>query len=414
MAYRVTRSQNPLLKQQQQAQNENNENSLPFQKRGGVVEKRDKRSALGDIGNKVNKADFAAREGGIKKMTKKASQAFGRAKVFGKRKEKAAQPAPQEIPAKEEVVEEAPQSMDIDSSEPAKEEMIEEKVDPCHTRDSRISDICDIDKEDGDNTVLVAEYVNDVYKYLFEAEKSFLFNPEYMSTQEDINAKMRAILIDWLVEVHLKFKLLHESLYLTINIIDRYLEKILISRDRLQLVGVTAMLIACKYEEIYTPEVGDFVYITDNAYDKYEILEMERTMLRTLGFDLGVPLPLHFLRRFSKAARADANTHTMAKYLMELSVVDYSMCKYSYSMIAASALYCSQILLDFGTWNSTVAFYSTYEFEQMEECIKGIISVIHASIPHKLQAVRSKYSSSKFFRIAEVCENNLSKLDHLR
>ena len=87
---------------------------------------------------------------------------------------------------------------------------------------------------------------------------------------------MRSILIDWLVEVHLKFKLVPESLYLTVNLIDRYLEREQVHRSKLQLVGVTAMLIACKYEEIYPPIVKDFVYITDNAYTKEEILEQER------------------------------------------------------------------------------------------------------------------------------------------
>ena len=100
-----------------------------------------------------------------------------------------------------------------------------------------------------------------------------------MENQGDINEKMRSILIDWLVEVHLKFKLVPESLYLTVNLIDRFLEKEQVNRQKLQLIGVTAMLIACKYEEIYPPIVKDFVYITDNAYTKEEILEMERKML---------------------------------------------------------------------------------------------------------------------------------------
>lgn len=79
---------------------------------------------------------------------------------------------------------------------------------------------------------------------------------------------MRAILIDWLVDVHLKFKLLPETLYITVSIIDRFLERIKVSKSRLQLVGVTALFIASKYEEIYPPELKDFVYITDRAYTK--------------------------------------------------------------------------------------------------------------------------------------------------
>ena len=74
------------------------------------------------------------------------------------------------------------------------------------------------------------------------------------------------------------------------------------SRRKLQLVGVTAMLVACKYEEMYAPEVGDFAYITDNAFTKAQILEMEQLVLRSLNFQLGRPLPLHFLRRASKVA----------------------------------------------------------------------------------------------------------------
>ncbi len=97
---------------------------------------------------------------------------------------------------------------------------------------------------------------------------------------------MRAILIDWLVEVHLKFKLVPETLYLTVNLIDRFLEKEQVNRQKLQLVGVTAMLIACKYEEIYPPIVKDFVYITDNAYTKEDILIMEKKMLTTLDFNI--------------------------------------------------------------------------------------------------------------------------------
>lgn len=87
----------------------------------------------------------------------------------------------------------------------------------------------------------------------------------YMKQQSDINEKMRGILVDWLIEVHLKFKLLPETLYLTVSTIDRYLSLADVHRSKLQLVGVTAMLIACKYEEIYPPEVRDFVYITDKA-----------------------------------------------------------------------------------------------------------------------------------------------------
>merc|ERR1719343_1912729 len=102
-----------------------------------------------------------------------------------------------------------------------------------------------------------------------------------MDTQTEITPKMRTILVDWLIEVHMKYKLRNESLHLTLNLIDRYLTRMPVMRTRLQLVGVVAMFIAAKFEEIDPPKVTDFVYITDNAYTKEDILFMECTVLTT-------------------------------------------------------------------------------------------------------------------------------------
>ena len=133
-----------------------------------------------------------------------------------------------------------------------------------------------------------------------------------MKSQSDINESMRAILVDWMVEVHLKFKLLSETLFLTVNIIDRYLSLKGISRQRLQLVGVAAMLISTKYEEIYPPTVKDFVYITDEAYTKEEVLEMESDILQTLDFDLQQTSQYRFLERYTKVMKCDSVSFYLA------------------------------------------------------------------------------------------------------
>ena len=127
-----------------------------------------------------------------------------------------------------------------------------------------------------------------------------------MSNQWDINEKMRAILVDWIIEVHLKFKLVPETLFLCISLMDRYLERSRISRKNLQLVGVTAMLIASKFEEIYSPTIRDFVYITDDAYTRKDIFDMEEQILKTLQFNVSTPTPYRFLQRFTKIARSDS------------------------------------------------------------------------------------------------------------
>merc|ERR1712112_465221 len=202
-----------------------------------------------------------------------------------------------------------------------------------------IEQIEDIDIEDAGNPQLVVEYVQDIYNYLRQVEDVQNIRADYLEGQSEILPKMRSVLIDWLIGVHLQFHLLQETLYTTVAIIDRYLqveiERGTVSRSKLQLVGVAAMLVAAKFEEIYAPEVKDFVYITDRAYTEKEILKMEIRILNVLKFDLGRPLPLHFLRRASKAGGVDAATHTLAKYIVELSLVQYSLCDLPPSKLSA-------------------------------------------------------------------------------
>jgi Cyclin, N-terminal domain len=128
-----------------------------------------------------------------------------------------------------------------------------------------------IDERDEDDPLCVTAYVQDMYTHFREKELVSSVRPLYMENQPHINERMRAILVDWLVEVHLKFKLVPETLYLTINIIDRFLDRKEVSRPKLQLVGVTSLLIASKYEEIYPPELRDLVYICDRAYTRQDV-----------------------------------------------------------------------------------------------------------------------------------------------
>eukprot|EP00262_Sarcandra_glabra_P021838 TRINITY_DN939_c1_g1_i1.p1 TRINITY_DN939_c1_g1~~TRINITY_DN939_c1_g1_i1.p1 ORF type:complete len:153 (+),score=10.43 TRINITY_DN939_c1_g1_i1:276-734(+) len=114
---------------------------------------------------------------------------------------------------------------------------------------------------------------------------------DYMDSQTEINEKMRAILADWLIEVHNKFDLMPKTLYLTLHIVDRYVSMKTVPRRELQLVGITAMLISCKYEEIWAPEINDFVCISHRAYSREQILAMEKVMLNKLEWSLTVPTP---------------------------------------------------------------------------------------------------------------------------
>lgn len=264
-------------------------------------------------------------------------------------------------------------------------------------------DVEDIDADDFHNPTLCAEYVKDIYKYLHKLEKK-LQPSDYMSKQTSINKKMRCILVDWLIQVQSRFNLLQETLYLSIYTMDRFLDKVDVSRSDLQLVGVTAMLIASKYEEMYAPEVGDFAYITDNAYSKIKIRAMEQKMLKACEFDFSNPLCLHFLRRNSKAGSVDAQKHTLAKYLMEMTLIDYEMSILLPSQIAAAALYLSIHLIDkqLAEWTQTLAHYSGYSEKEILPTVHRMSKLILTLDNSKYQAVKNKYSASKFMRISRL------------
>ena len=190
-------------------------------------------------------------------------------------------------------------------------------------------------------------------------------NPNYMEVQKELQWKMRSILVDWLVEVHHKFRLLPETLYMTINLIDRFLSVRVVSLVKLQLVGVTAMFVASKYEEVIAPSIQNFLYMADGGYTDEEILKAERYLLQVLDFSLQYPSPMSFLRRCSKADQYDIQTRTLAKYLMEISLIDHRFLKMPPSMISAAGLYLARHMLDRGEWVMITIFLFNFLYSML-------------------------------------------------
>lgn len=201
--------------------------------------------------------------------------------------------------------------------------------------------------------------------------------------------------MDWLVEVHLKFKMVPETLYLTVNLVDRYLELKLVRRSKLQLVGVAALSLASKYEEIYPPELRDLVYITDRAYNKQEILEMESDIVNTLKYQLTVPTIHAFLCRYLKAAHADRTMVQLACYIAERSLQEYSMIKYLPSTIAATSVMIARKSLKRHPWSPTLVKYTKYDEDDLVMCSEDMSIFLNDNTIQQ-QAVQRKYSSPKF------------------
>nr|AAK32876.1 cyclin B2 [Rana dybowskii] len=347
-----------------------------------------RRAALGEIGNKVTVR-------AVKQPAKTSNATSKTTRPVAKVSNVSVKPkavAVTVIEAPSQAKEASPVPMDVSMKE-------EEEL--CQAFSEVLNHVVDIDAEDGGNPQLCSEYVVDIYNYLREREVQQSIKQRYLDGME-INERMRAILVDWLIQVNSRFQFLQETLYMGIAIMDRFLQVQPISRGKLQLVGVTSLLLASKYEEMYSPEVADFAYITDNAYTTSQIREMEMIILRELKFDLGRPLPLHFLRRASKACSADAEQHTLAKYLMELTLVDYEMVHFHPSEIAAAALCLAQKVLGVGSWGSTQHHYTGYTEEDLTPIIKHIAKNVTKVNQNRTKhvAVRNKYASSKLMKIS--------------
>ncbi|NXG31170.1 CCNB2 protein, partial [Dromaius novaehollandiae] len=357
-----------------------------------------KRAALEEIGNKVS-----TRGTYIAKKTERFKPSIKPAKGPSKMTNTIALPKP---PAVVNQVSKETSVPKVLSPVPMDVSMQEEDL--CQAfSDVLLNSVEDIDAEDWENPQLCSDYVKDIYLYLRQLELQQSVRPRYLDGKA-INGRMRAILVDWLVQVHSRFQLLQETLYMCVAVMDRFLQSHPVPRKRLQLVGVTALLLASKYEEMFSPDVADFVYITDNAYTSDEVREMEIVILKELNFDLGRPLPLHFLRRASKAGEADAEQHTLAKYLMELTLVDYDMVHHHPSEIAAAALCLSQKILGRNKWGMKQQYYTGYSEDSlgitMKHMAKNIVKVNENLT--KYTAVKNKYASSKLLMISTIPQLN--------
>jgi len=175
-------------------------------------------------------------------------------------------------------------------------------------------------------------------------------NPTYMESQHDLAWKMRGILTDWVIQVHQRFHLLPETLFLAVNIIDRFLSLRVVSLAKLQLVGITCLFIASKSEEIVSPSVGHFLQCADASYTASEILQAERYVLKTIDWNLSFPNPVHYLRRVSKADDYDVKVRTVAKYLLEIGCVEWRMLSAPPSLTAAAAIWLARLVLGKAHW----------------------------------------------------------------
>ncbi|XP_077198002.1 cyclin-A1 isoform X2 [Paroedura picta] len=251
------------------------------------------------------------------------------------------------------------------------------------------------------DVVGIVEYAEDIHSYLREAEVRYRPKPCYMRKQPDITTCMRTILVDWLVEVGEEYKLHTETLYLAVNYLDRFLSCMSVLRGKLQLVGTAAILLAAKYEEIYPPEIEEFVYITDDTYTKKQLLRMEHLLLKVLAFDLTVPTINQFLLQYLQRHGVCLKTENFARYVAELSLLEADpFLKYLPSQMAAAAYCLANYTVNRHFWPETLAAFTGYSLSEIVPCLSDLHKACLDAPLQAQQAIREKYKTTKYMQVS--------------
>ncbi|ERL90401.1 G2/mitotic-specific cyclin-B [Dendroctonus ponderosae] len=263
----------------------------------------------------------------------------------------------------------------------------------------------DPDQNSRDDPQMVTEYVEDILEYLRQLEVKFPLKEKLLDSTK-ITSKMRSTLVNWLVDVHQNFNLELDTLHLCVSLVDRYLQvNKTITKSIYQLVGTASLLLACKYEEIYVPELDDFVYICDNAFTKKQLLQMEIDIVQKLDFRMGWPLSVYFLRRYSKLAVVKPEQHTLAKYILELSLLEYDMVQVKPSLQAAAACCLSIAVMNevsepSKVWKPALAYHTKYKYSDLKNVIYQLAQILTKAENAAFQKIPEKYAQPKYSKIS--------------
>ncbi|GAB9472317.1 hypothetical protein Gpo141_00009498 [Globisporangium polare] len=256
------------------------------------------------------------------------------------------------------------------------------------------------------------EYESDIYEALLRREKLHHVVTDYFSFQPHVTGVMRAMLIDWLVEVHNHFNLQPETLFLTVNYIDRFLAKVPVKRENFQLVALTALLIASKYEEVHPVDIEDLVYICERSYTAQQIVTFEKEMLQAFKWQLVVPTSSGFLEYYIDKLSVDLQVAQLATFFSEQALLDFPLsAKYVPSVVASSALLLAQCYAAKDkpelTWVLEFEEVTGYYAKDIWCCVRELSDML-ASLSFDLVAVRTKFRSSRFGRVADIPHVNVS------
>ena len=252
-----------------------------------------------------------------------------------------------------------------------------------------------------------SEYFGELYQNLILDEKYFneKINSNYLLFQNNINYKMRAILIDWLIDVHFHCNFKQKTLFQCVFIIDAYLSKIIIDKQKFQLLGIAALLISCKENETIYPTLFKFIDLTDNAYTIKELIDMEKKILQILKFDIFGPTAEEFYHINAEYFDFNEEQKYFGQYFLECSLVNYYMLKYNMSTIAVA---CGYITMKYYKLNGVHLIFENcapnVKEKEIKDCARDLCFLVRNLSKSFLGAAKNKYKNEKFLKVAELCE----------
>lgn len=257
-------------------------------------------------------------------------------------------------------------------------------------------EVCDL--LDLRNPQYCAEYSTSIYNNMRNEEDAFLIDKDFLVDTE-IEERHRKRLVEWLSEVHNKFRLLPETFFITCKLVDLSIQKLGVKKSNLQLLSLGALLISTKYEEIYPPSVRQMLKVAANeTIKKEDVLEMEYKILRTLDFGVTFPTPLKFLQRLQKLVNADEHIFNLAHYITQYSLLYVKFQTIQPSLIACGAIFLAmKSIKGRAPWNITYFKSTGYKEKAVRQIAEKLCELMNSA---ESKALKSKFSSSKYMEVA--------------
>ncbi|CAG5132055.1 unnamed protein product, partial [Candidula unifasciata] len=261
------------------------------------------------------------------------------------------------------------------------------------------------------DSLTTSVYSKDIMVYLMEKELRDLLLPDFLANSPGVTSRMRAVLMDWLMQVQLFEELTDETLHLCVAFIDTFLSLVDVKMSTLQLIGITCLFIASKFNERFAPKIESLCYLTQDTFVKEQVLHCERIVLQTLHFNLSRPVSVTFLDRYLQVHHNPTKVEYLARYLLDLHITSISLASSPPSLKASSALYLARfLLLDTApAWTPDLAYYTNYTVEELQDCANELINLLIKAPDSRYQGARLKYSKEEYMSISysEQVKNEL-------